>query len=70
MATIEEANRYLRERFLPQLNAEFAVAPLLWNRLAELSAAGPAAALLERCQEFSAAAGLDGDVARQWALTR
>ncbi|MFC8410578.1 aminoglycoside phosphotransferase family protein [Arthrobacter sp. NPDC057259] len=50
--------------------AEFAVAPLLWNRLAELSAADPAAALLERCQEFGAAAGLDGDVARQWALAR
>jgi len=50
--------------------AEFAVAPLLWNRLAELPASGPGSALLERCRDFSAAAGLDGEVARQWAVLR
>jgi streptomycin 6-kinase len=50
--------------------AEFAVAPLLWNRLAELPRTGPREALLERCLDFSAAAGLDGETARQWALAR
>jgi len=50
--------------------AEFAVAPLLWNRLAELPRSGPGEALLERCFDFSAAAGLDGETARQWALAR
>lgn len=50
--------------------AEFAVAPLLWNRLAELPRSGPGEALLERCSDFSAAAGLDGETARQWALAR
>ncbi len=50
--------------------AEFAVAPLLWNRLAELDRRSPAAALLARCRDFSAAAGLDPEVARQWSLAR
>ncbi|QCB98309.1 aminoglycoside resistance protein [Arthrobacter sp. PAMC25564] len=50
--------------------AEFAVAPLLWNRLRELDRSGPQRALLERCREFSAAAGLDAETARQWALAR
>lgn len=50
--------------------AEFAVAPLLWNRLAELPRSGPGEALLERCFDFSAAAGLDGEAARQWAVAR
>ncbi|MDQ0756980.1 aminoglycoside phosphotransferase family protein [Arthrobacter sp. B3I4] len=50
--------------------AEFAVAPLLWNRLAELPSAGAGPALLQRCRDFSAAAGLDGEIARQWALAR
>ena len=50
--------------------AEFAVAPLLWNRLAELPRSGAGAALLQRCLDFSAAAGLDGETARQWALAR
>ncbi len=50
--------------------AEFAVAPLLWNRLAELPRTGPGDALLARCRDFSAAAGLDGETARQWAVVR
>ncbi|MCX6498042.1 MAG: aminoglycoside resistance protein [Arthrobacter sp.] len=50
--------------------AEFAVAPLLWNRLAELPCTDPRKALLARCLDFSAAAGLDGETARQWALAR
>lgn len=50
--------------------AEFAVAPLLWNRIPELSQADPERALLERCRDFSAAAGLDAEAARQWSLAR
>jgi streptomycin 6-kinase len=49
---------------------EFAVAPLLWNRLGELPRANPAAGLRQRCLDFSAAAGLDADAARQWAVVR
>ncbi|NUU32411.1 aminoglycoside phosphotransferase family protein [Arthrobacter sp. C9C5] len=50
--------------------AEFAVAPLLWNRLVELPRSGAGEALLQRCLDFSSAAGLDGETARQWALAR
>jgi streptomycin 6-kinase len=50
--------------------AEFAVAPLLWNRIPELSMADPERGLLERCRDFSAAAGLDAEAARQWGLAR
>jgi len=50
--------------------AEFAVAPLLWNRIRELPINGAEAGLLRRCHDFSAAAGLDGETARQWAIAR
>lgn len=50
--------------------AEFAVAPLLWNRIPELPRADPQRGLLERCRDFSLAAGLDAEVARQWSLAR
>ena len=50
--------------------AEFAVAPLLWNRIPELSRADPERGLLERCRDFSAAAGLDAETARQWSVAR
>ena len=50
--------------------AEFAVAPLLWNRIRELSRADPERGLRERCGDFSRAAGLDAEVARQWSLAR
>jgi streptomycin 6-kinase len=50
--------------------AEFAVAPLLWNRLADLPRSDPAAGLVQRCREFSSAAGLDAETARQWAIAR
>lgn len=49
---------------------EFAVAPLLWNRLGDLPRSDPAGALMRRCQDFSAAAGLDAEAARQWAVAR
>lgn len=50
--------------------AEFAVAPLLWTRLSELPPNGAAAGLHRRCTEFSAAAGLDPEAAREWAIAR
>ena len=50
--------------------AEFGVAPLLWNRIKDLPANDAPAALLQRCADFSAAAGLDGEAARQWAVAR
>lgn len=50
--------------------AEFAVAPCLWNRLQDLSRTDPEEALWERCSDLSAAAGLDFDVARQWTVVR
>ena len=50
--------------------AEFAVAPVLWNRLRELPQQDPGRALLARCGDFSAAAGLDAEAARQWSLAR
>jgi streptomycin 6-kinase len=50
--------------------AEFAVAPVLWNRVRELDRSDPRKALLARCRDFSAAAGLDAEAARQWALAR
>ncbi|WP_120953886.1 aminoglycoside phosphotransferase family protein [Arthrobacter oryzae] len=50
--------------------AEFAVAPVLWNRIRELPRKDSGRALLERCADFSAAAGLDAETARQWSLVR
>jgi len=49
---------------------EFAVAPLLWNRLADLPVQDAGRGLLRRCGDFSTAAGLDPDVARQWGIAR
>jgi len=55
----------------PQIGeAEFAVAPVLWNRIKDLSRRDPAVALQERCRDFSLAAGLDPEVARQWSVAR
>lgn len=50
--------------------AEFAVAPVLWNRIRDLPRSNPRAGLRERCQDFSLAAGLDAEVARQWSVAR
>jgi streptomycin 6-kinase len=49
---------------------EFGVAPLLWNRLQDLPLNQPESGLRQRCADFSTAAGLDADVARQWGLAR
>ncbi len=50
--------------------AEFAVAPCLWNRIPDLSPTDPQAALRERCADLCDAAGLDYEVARQWTIAR
>jgi streptomycin 6-kinase len=50
--------------------AEFAVAPCLWNRLDDLPARNAGAGLLRRCRELSDAAGLDAEAARQWSVLR
>lgn len=50
--------------------AEFGVAPLLWNRLQDLPLNHPEPGLRQRCADFSSAAGLDPDAARQWGLAR
>jgi streptomycin 6-kinase len=49
---------------------EFAVAPLLWNRIRDLPRADPKQGLLDRCRDFSVAAGLDAEIARQWSVAR
>lgn len=50
--------------------AEFAVAPVLWNRIRELPVRDSGRALLARCRDFSEAAGLDAETARQWSVAR
>ena len=51
-------------------DAEFAVAPCLWNRLGDLPRTNPEAALRGRCAQLSAAAGLEESVAVEWAIVR
>jgi streptomycin 6-kinase len=50
--------------------AEFAVAPMLWNRLPELAGPDAPAALLERCALLAREGGLDAESARAWAVLR
>ncbi|WOH20213.1 aminoglycoside phosphotransferase family protein [Paenarthrobacter sp. GOM3] len=75
LATLDasEAGRgaYLAIDPQPQIGeAEFAVAPILWNRIGDLSRTDPEAALRDRCHEFSLAGGLDPEAARQWSIAR
>lgn len=51
-------------------DAEYAVAPMLWNRLPELDAADPAGHLRAHCAALSAAAGLDTGLAVGWTVVR
>lgn len=51
-------------------DAEFAVAPCLWNRLQDLPRRNAEAGLRRRCSELAAAAGLDSGVAAAWAVVR
>jgi len=50
--------------------AEYAVAPMLWNRLEELDEAEPQKALQDRLSALCAAAGLDPQAAREWSILR
>lgn len=50
--------------------AEFAAAPMLWNRLEDLAPARPEAALRERLARLCGAAGLDIEAARAWSVLR
>ncbi|MFW5899465.1 MAG: aminoglycoside phosphotransferase family protein, partial [Jiangellaceae bacterium] len=49
---------------------EFAVLPMLWNRLDELDGSDQEAALLRRLEALVDAAGLDMERARAWSLVR
>ncbi|MBG6223987.1 streptomycin 6-kinase [Arthrobacter sp. CAN_A2] len=51
-------------------DAEYAVAPMLWNRLGELDPADPAGHVQAHCRALAAAAGLDAEVARDWTVVR
>lgn len=51
-------------------DAEFAVAPCLWNRITDLPRRAPEAGLRARCTDLCAAAGLDAGVAAEWAVVR
>ena len=50
--------------------AEYAVAPMLWNRLHDLDPAAPQDALLERLERLCTAAGLDRQAALDWSVLR
>ncbi|MHA7305025.1 aminoglycoside phosphotransferase family protein [Arthrobacter sp. TMN-49] len=51
-------------------DAEFAVAPCLWNRLRDLPPRNTEAALRRRASALATAAGLDPDLAVQWSVVR
>lgn len=50
--------------------AEYAVGPMLSNRLRDYAAQTPELALLDRLHRLCTAAGLDSEIARQWAILR
>jgi streptomycin 6-kinase len=51
-------------------DAEYAVAPMLWNRLRDLDPADPAAHLRAHCAALCTAAGLDAELAVGWAVVQ
>jgi streptomycin 6-kinase len=51
-------------------DAEYAVAPMLWNRIGDLPAADPPGQLRLRCAALAESAGLDPELARDWAVVR
>lgn len=64
-------NEYLAIDPQAQLgDAEFAVAPCLWNRLRDLPARNAEAGLRRRASQLADAAGLDEDLAVQWSVVR
>ena len=50
--------------------AEYAVAPMLWNRLQDLDAGAPEDALRARLEALCAAGGLDPAAAQDWSVLR
>lgn len=50
--------------------AEYAVGPMLSNRLRDYAAQNPELALLDRLHRLCAAAGLDPEIAREWTILR
>ncbi|WP_394942116.1 aminoglycoside phosphotransferase family protein [Psychromicrobium sp. YIM B11713] len=50
--------------------AEFAVAPMLDNRLVDLPERNPELGLLDRLNRLCESAGLDVEIARQWTIAR
>jgi streptomycin 6-kinase len=71
LARADNPNRYAAIDPKPVYgDAEFAVAPMLWNRLRELPRSNPEIALLDRMAGLCDAAGLDVELARQWSLVR
>lgn len=71
LPALESPRRFLAIDPKPVLgDAEFAVAPMLWNRIGELSTADPAAHLRDRCTDLALAAGLDPMLARDWSVVR
>ncbi|POH72704.1 aminoglycoside phosphotransferase family protein [Arthrobacter glacialis] len=66
-----DGNEYLAIDPQAQLgDAEFAVAPCLWNRLRDLPARNPEAGLRRRASQLANAAGLDEELAVQWSVVR
>ncbi len=51
-------------------DAEYAVAPCLWNRLQDLPAVNAAAGLRRRASKLAQSAALDEDLCAQWAVLR
>lgn len=70
LATLDGSG-YLAIDPQPQVgDAEFAVAPCLWNRIRDLPPRNAEAALRRRCSDLAAGAGLDADLAAAWSVVR
>lgn len=70
-ATGPTAHRYVAIDPKPVIgDAEFAVAPMLWNRIGDLFPGDPAGHLRERCSDLAFAADLDPLLARDWSVVR
>ena len=50
--------------------AEYAVAPMLWNRLQDLAAVAPERSLVQRLHGLCEAGGLDPGAAAEWSILR
>ncbi|MGK3709544.1 aminoglycoside phosphotransferase family protein [Arthrobacter sp. IK3] len=50
--------------------AEYAVAPMLWNRLGDLAPGAPERSLVQRLHGLCEAGGLDAEAAAEWSILR